>query len=50
MPMMTKLEEETYIVMMHFIPRITNALERIADALEHKEESDGDNVPQARDD
>lgn len=46
---MTRLEQETYEVICHFIPRIANALERIADALEHKEDTDGDNVPQARD-
>lgn len=47
---MTRLEQETYKVMCHFIPRIASTLERIADALEHKEDIDGDNVQEARDD
>lgn len=48
--MMTRLEQETYEMMQYFIPRISRSLERIAEALEHKESRDGDSVPQARDD
>lgn len=50
MQTMTRLEQETYEVILYFVPHIANALERIADVLEHKEERDGDSVPQARDD
>lgn len=47
---MTRLEQETYAVLEHCIPRIADALERIAEALEHEESNDEDKVPQAQDD
>lgn len=48
--MMTRLEQETYEILSHNIPRIASALERIAEALEHKEVNDGDNTQESRND
>ena len=48
--MMTRLEQETYEVLMHSMPRIAEALERIAEALKTIGVKNGDNVSQARTD
>lgn len=45
---MTRLEQETYEVLEHCIPRIADALERIAKSLEQMEAHDGDSTQKSR--
>lgn len=45
---MTRLEQETYEVLEHCIPRIADALERIARALDQMEKHYGDNTQKSR--